>query len=116
MKISLTYINIGGKKRPFKYGTNASALLCEKRGIQLKDLAIMFNQEKLNNYEIDGTEIRDLIWAGLHAGAKSKNIDVDFTEWTVGDWLDDIDVNEFVKVFEAMADSQSPEKKKVKKK
>lgn len=113
MKIQgLAEINIGGKMRPMKFGTNATAILCEKRGCMLKDIIGMFSPEKINNQEITGGEIRDLIWSGLVAGAKSKNIDVDFNEFNVGDWIDQLDADELKKAFDVILESSPVEKKK----
>jgi len=107
-------LNIGGKKRPFKFGTNATALFCEERKCTLNDFMILGT--KLQKKEITGSEIRDLLWAGLICGAKSKKKDVDFTSFDVGDWMDEMDQNELNKVFQEIGQqaSASNVKKKVK--
>ena len=102
----ITEIKIGGKLRPIKFGTNSTALLCEIRGITLNDMGLMLSEDRINNNEITGGEIRDMIYAGLVSAARSKKIEIDFDNYTVGDWIDEIDPNELVKAFEVLGQSQ----------
>ena len=88
--IGTNIVTLGGQERPLKFGTNATFLFCQKRGIKLSEFSTIFAPDKLAANEIDGSEIRDLIWAGLVAGAKSQKLEVDFDEWDVGDWLDEM--------------------------
>lgn len=90
-------VNIGGRVRLIKFGTNSLALFSQKTG---KDLS-----------EIDAglMSIRDLIWSGLVAGAKKRKEEADFDEWEVGDWLDDMDQSEFDKISEAITNSMPKE-------
>lgn len=109
-------IQLGGKKRPLKFGTNAGAILCQLRGINLKQVQELIDPEKMKNYDIDGTEIRDTIYSALVAAARSANLEVDFNESNVGDWLDEIiDQPELMmKMLTVMAGgSPKAEKKKV---
>jgi len=99
-------IFIGGKKRPIKYGTNSTAILCEIRGITLKDMTNMFSEQKIKDNEITGGEVRDLVFAGLTSGAYSKGEEPDFNRYQVGDWIDEMDADELIKAFEVMGASQ----------
>ena len=83
-------IELGGQKRPLKFGTNAGVILCELRGITLKEVRELIDPEKMEKYEIDGSEIRDMVYSALVAAARSQNLEVDFNESNVGDWLDEI--------------------------
>lgn len=113
MKGEIT-INIGGKIRPIKFGTNATAFFCEERRCTIKDFTEMLSPEKLNSLEITGSEIRDLLWAGLKTGALTRGEDASFTSFDVGNWLDDedFDKNQIVKAIESMADSSPKGSKK----
>jgi len=102
----ITEIKIGGKLRPIKFGTNSTALLCELRGITLKDMGVMFSEDRIKNNEITGGEIRDMIYSGLVSAARSKGIEVDFDQYMVGDWIDEMDANELVKAFDVLGQSQ----------
>lgn len=80
---------IGGQVRPFKFGTNATALYLEHRGEKLKDFNKSFSLEAFRDMEITGAETRDLIWACLQDGARIKGEDRDFDVYDVGDWIDE---------------------------
>lgn len=96
-----TEINIGGKLRPVKFGTNQSAMYCEVRGISLAKM-----QSELSNIEdSDGGSIRDLIYSALWAGCKTDKIEVDFDRYDLGDWIDDMDQEELNKCFQVLVDS-----------
>jgi subtilisin-like proprotein convertase family protein len=53
--------------------------------------------------------IRDLIWSGLVAGDKMRKEEIDFDEWTVGEWIDEMEEAEFNKIIDAFNNSM-PEK------
>lgn len=86
-------VEIGGEKRLIKFGTNASAKFCEMHGKDLHEIQIH-----------KGT-IRDLIYAGLFAGAKKQKKEVTFDEYDVGDWLDEIPQEEANRIEQAMINS-----------
>tara|TARA_B100001057_G_C22216973_1_gene706773 strand:- start:188 stop:514 length:327 start_codon:yes stop_codon:yes gene_type:complete len=99
-------IAIGGKKRLFKFGINQLALYTEKHKISLSEA------------EMSVAQIRDLFWSALVCGAKKKKQEVDFDEWDVGEWIDDMDQADFETVIEAMNQSfpEGQDKKGSKKK
>lgn len=107
-------IKVGGKQRPFKFGTNCSMLYCEKRGVTLKEMQSELSDEKLKAQEVTGSEIRDLLWAALVAGHRSSGLDPDDepTPWQVGDWIDDMTPEDWKKVLShANPDVESSKKK-----
>ena len=83
-----TEVVIGGKKRPVKFGMNQTIIFNQYRGIMLKDYAELFTVDKLKAMEIDGSEMRDLLWSALADGARYKKQKFDATPETVGDWVD----------------------------
>lgn len=83
-----TSFNIGGKRRPFKWGTNSSIMYCEKRGETLADFQAFFDVDKMKRLQMTGSEFRDILWAGLYAGAKTDGLEIEFDDWNVGDWID----------------------------
>lgn len=102
------HIDIGGKKRLIKFGTNATAEYCDKRNVGLSEY---FN---LTFDKIKPGELRDIIWSGLVAGARSEGKDVDFDEFNVGDWIDEMDQGELDVIFDLVKGPQEAKKKKQK--
>ena len=90
-------VSIGGRSRLVKFGTNQLALFTQKHNLQLSEVS--FGME----------HIRDLIWSGLVAGAKMRKEDIDFDEWQVGEWIDEMEEAEFNKIIDAFNNSM-PEK------
>ena len=98
-------IEIGGKIRPIKFGTNQTAIFCQFRKINLAQFSELFSSERLSNKDIDGSEIRDLIYSALVAGCRTKKIDQDFDETEVGDWIDELEQSELDNIFEVYMQS-----------
>jgi len=105
-------ISIGGKKRPIKFGTNQTVILCELRDCTIADIQQMMSIEKIQAQQITGGEIVDLLYSALLAGARTKDSAEDFTRHAVGDWIDEMDQDELTRVFSVMAASQPVAKKK----
>ena len=70
--VGTIHVEIGGKQRPFRWGTNATRLL--------------WNNVDSN---IISTTVAT-VYAGLYAGAKHEGVEVDFDMWKVADWVDEI--------------------------
>ena len=96
-----TEINIGGKLRGIKFGTNQSAKYCEMRGLSL----LQMQKELLNLGDGDGGSIRDLVYSALWAACKTNKIEIDFDRFDLGDWIDEMEQEELNKCFQTMADS-----------
>lgn len=87
-------INIGGKSRLFKFGTNATAVFCQTRNIRLNEV-----QNALSPQNMDIESVRDFIYSGLVAGCYTEKINVEFDRYEVGDWIDDMPQEELNKAF-----------------
>ncbi len=79
----MNLIDIGGKKRPFRFGWNAIDIFCQGKGITI---------EQYGTQGIAATpgDVRSMVYAGLVGGCLSNKQEVDFTPYDVGDWLDEI--------------------------
>jgi hypothetical protein len=111
-----TTINLGGKIRPIKFGANQTILFCQLRKCNLKDYTELFKKEKLDAYDLDGSESRDLIWSALKDGARYQKEEFDFLPEDIGDWLDDSNDGEVKKMFEDLVlPTIKEDKKKVSK-
>jgi hypothetical protein len=76
-------VELGGKKRLLKFGTNSSAIYCSVQKCSLNEM-----QHKLSNMGADDLQV--LIYAMAYAGhVKEHKQEPEFTRWDVGEWLDD---------------------------
>ena len=92
-----TQVEMGGKARVLKFGTNATALFCQMHKCGLGDFATMFSPSK-----ISPAYYRDLIYCALVSGTKEA---IDFTPQDVGDWIDDMPQDAFEGIFDTLAQS-----------
>ena len=99
-------INIGGKLRSFKFGVNATSLFCKKRGITLKGFTELFNAGTMKSLDFAPEVVRDLFWACLADGARISKSEIDFDEFAVGDWMDEMAAGEKEKAFSIVSDGQ----------
>jgi hypothetical protein len=100
MKQELT-LKIGGKRRLLKFGTNQTAIYCDKY-----DLSLVGYTESLSNDKVKPGNLRDLIWSALVAGAQYKGQEVDFDELKVGDWIDDLSQSDLDSVFNVLSPNE----------
>lgn len=104
----LHYVEMGGRQRPYRFGTNQSAIYCQLRKCTLAAYLKDMNTERIINNEVDGTEIRDLVYSALAAGASSQNEKVEFNNMTVGDWIDEMEQEELTNMFKVLTAQNSP--------
>lgn len=86
-------VTIGGASRLLKFGTNQLALFTQMHNVDLSEADFGMHH------------LRDLIYTALVAGAKSQKKEVDFDEWAVGEWIDEIDQETFDKILSAFQNS-----------
>ena len=106
-------ITIGGKERPLKFGTNQTAKYCEVRSISLQDywpglikMSLKQTDKKYDDYkDCHDINIIDLVYSDLWAGAKTEKIDIEFNEFDIGDWMDEIAVEDMTSVFDTLSES-----------
>jgi hypothetical protein len=93
-----TSVEMGGKARVLKFGTNATALFCQLHNIGLGDFASYFSPERMTP-----AHYRDLIYCALASGARKTG--VDFTNEDVGDWLDEMTEDQIAGIFDVFSQS-----------
>jgi len=109
--IKMITVTIGNKPRPFKFGFNAIDIFCREHNIGINEFGERFAQIGKGNATIG--ELRDIIYAGLAGGALSIGDKIDFTNFQVGDWMDELPQGELTKMMESIARSVNiPGKKK----
>jgi len=93
-------VNIGGKERSLKFGTNQTARYCEVNKCTLDEYLTDMNFTNMR-----GDEIRDLIYSGLWAYDITNDAKIDYNRFSVGDWIDEADQKEINSIFQSLADS-----------
>jgi len=92
----IEYVNIGGAKRPVKFGFNALAMFCDMTGMTIADLQNI-------GATIVPRQMIQLIWCGLNDGARAAGVPFEGTVKVaagdekivpvsvemVGDWMDE---------------------------
>jgi hypothetical protein len=97
----MDFIEIGGRKRPVRYGWNALAEFGKLTGIGLNDIAFV-EKEGQTYLSMQFADLLSLIYVGLKYGARKEGEKVDFTVEDIGDWMDNEDVSkmhEFINLF-----------------
>lgn len=105
---------IGGEDRPLKFGVNQSILYCELRNVPINQM-----DKDIQNFAVgntSGAEIRDMLWSALKDGARKAGNAFDFTPEDVGDWMEEVNEENFKEFFTEMRNSSPKGTKSSKKK
>jgi len=86
-------VSIGGKPRLVKFGTNQLAIFTQMHKVDLSEADFGMHH------------LRDLIYSALVAGAKKQKQEVDFDEWEVGEWIDELPDEELQKIVDSFTNS-----------
>ncbi len=86
-------VSIGGKPRLVKFGTNQLAIFTQMHKVDLSEADFGMHH------------LRDLIYSALVAGAKKKKETVDFDEWEVGEWIDELPDEDLQKIIDSFTNS-----------
>jgi len=86
-------VSIGGKPRLLKFGTNQLAIFTQMHKVDLSEADFGMHH------------LRDLIYSALVAGAKKKKEAVEFDEWEVGEWIDDLPDEDLQKIVDSFTNS-----------
>jgi len=93
-------LKIGGKNRTLHFSMNFWANFTDLLGISLDKLGEVFE----NGISIKS--IRSLIYSGLLAYDQEEGNEIDYNEFKVGAWLEDIDAEELTNIVNAMTESK----------
>jgi hypothetical protein len=115
--------NFGGKKRTFQFGTNCTGLFMRMRGMtSVADYEAMFRYDVIRHPNAAPTikpyftllDVRDLLFCALVADCYTRGVEPDFTEWTVGQWVDDLTGPELARIVMLKSESdRGPELPKI---
>ena len=93
-------LEIGGKKRTLHFSMNFWANFTDMLNISLAEIGDVFS----NGISIKG--LRALIYSGLLAYDQENKKEIDYNEFDVGNWLEDIEATEIEKIVLAMTESK----------
>ena len=93
-------LNIGGKKRTMHFSMNFWATFTDMLGVSLDKIGDVFTSG------VSLTAIRALFYSGLSAYDQENKNEIDYTEFDVGAWLDEIDTDEINNVVNALSESK----------
>lgn len=96
-------MNIGGEERAVKFGMNQSILYCELREISINQMG-----EELTSIGVsggDGSAMRDFIWSALKDGARRDKKKFPYTNYDVGDWMEDLETGQIEGFINELIDS-----------
>jgi len=94
-------IPLGGKDRTLHFSMNFWCHYTDSLNVSINDLEKVFNAD---NFSM--SSIRALIYSGLIAYDKEEKNDIDYDEWDVGNWLEDLDNEKIKLVMDAMMQSK----------
>ena len=92
---------LGGKDRTLHFSMNFWCHYTDSLNVSINDLEKVFNTD---NFSM--SSIRALIYSGLIAYDKEEKNDIDYDEWDVGNWLEDLDNAKIKLVMDAMMQSK----------
>lgn len=93
-------LKIGGKNRTMHFSMNFWAGFTDELGVSLDKIGEVFE----NGLSI--STIRALVYSALLAYDQEKGNKIDYTIYTVGAWLDDLDSEELEKIVNALTESK----------
>ena len=94
------HIQLGGKKRTLHFSMNFWVEFTEQLGVSLTDIGDVFN----GGMSLSG--IRALIYSALRANDLEQGNEVDYTLYSVGNWLEDLEAEKINEIVEAMMQSK----------
>ena len=93
-------IKLGGRNRTLHFSMNFWAIFTEQMGIGIDKIAETF-QEGLNI-----KAMRSLIYAGILAYDQEEGNPIDYNEFKVGNWMEDITAEQIQEIVETMGQSR----------
>lgn len=93
-------INVGGKKRTLHFSMNFWSEFTDQLGISLQDIGNVFQNG------ISLKDLRALVYSAVLANDQENDNEIDYTVYTVGTWLDDLEADSINDIVNAMLESK----------
>lgn len=93
-------VKLGGKNRTLHFSMNFWANFTDEMNLPIEQIGNVFQGG------VSISAIRALVYSALLANEQEQGNEIDFTIYTVGAWLEDLDATELEKVVEAMTESK----------
>jgi hypothetical protein len=93
-------LSLGGKDRTMHFSMNFWGSFCDILGISLEQIGTAF----ANGISI--TTLRTIIYSGLWAFDKEEGNEIDYNEFKVGAWLEDLEAAKLEEIVSVMFESK----------
>ncbi len=93
-------LNIGGKNRTMHFSMNFWANFTDNLGITIEKIGDVFKDG------ISLTGIRALVYSGLLANDQEQGNEIDYNEFKVGMWLEDLNPDQLSDIISSMMESR----------
>jgi len=94
---------IGGKQRVLRFNLNARYEFCKMHNLTQEEVQDYFGD--LHNVEA----VRDMVYCALRAADLADGRPVDYNQYTVGEWISDMDQNDFNQMMIGSSDANREE-------
>lgn len=93
-------VKLGGKNRTLHFSMNFWANFTDEMNLPIDKIGSVFEGG------VSISAIRALVYSALLANEQEQGNEIDFTIFTVGAWLEDLDATELESIVEAMTESK----------
>lgn len=93
-------VKLGGKNRTLHFSMNFWANFTDEMDLPIEQIGNVFQGG------VSISAIRALVYSALLANEQEQGNEIDFTIFTVGAWLEDLDATELESIVEAMTESK----------
>lgn len=93
-------INLGGKNRTLHFSMNFWAELTDTLGVSLEDVGTVFSKG------LSIKSIRAIIYCGILANDMEQGNEIDYNEFKVGEWLEDLEADKVEGIVTSMLESR----------
>ena len=94
-KSGFVEIKVNERNIAFKFGMNAFGMFTEIHNVTLSQMQNMLEEGSIS-------ALRDIIYCAAYVAEKAAGHEVDFNKFTVGEWIDEMDEQDFELILKAV--------------